>query len=289
MWISFCRVLLALVIPLTITGIVNAESTTPIRFGTTAVILQDQAGFLSRWGGYLGRRLARPVEFVQRSSYAEIGELLSKDQIDIAWVCGAPYVRHRDSWKLVAVPLHRGKPLYQSYLIVRSSDARTRSYRDLKGAVFAYSDPDSNSGYLVPQFEMLEQGVRPGDLFRKTFFTWAHQDTVRAVAVGLAQAGAVDGYIWEVLAEIQPELTARTRIVSKSAWYAFPPIAARSSLSPDLHESIRDALTGMSADQEGLALLSEMRLDGFIKGDDSLFDDIRRINLFVDSRYAQRP
>ena len=115
------------------------------------------------------------------------------------------------------MPLHRGKPLYQSYLIVPSTNTRTRSYKDLKGAVFAYSDPDSNSGYLVPQFQMLEQGVRPVDLFRKSFFTWAHQDTVRAVAVGLAQTGAVDGYIWEVLAQIQPALTAKTRGVSKSA------------------------------------------------------------------------
>ena len=289
MWISFNRVLFAVAMTVATGGDVIAESTTPIRFGTTAVILQDQAGFLSRWSHYLARRLGRPVEFVQRGSYEEIGELLSKDQIDVAWVCGAPYVRHRDSWKLVAVPLHRGKPLYQSYLIVRSSDARTGSYKDLKGAVFAYSDPDSNSGYLVPQFEMLELGVRPAALFRKTFFTWAHQDTVRAVAVGLAQAGAVDGYIWEVLAEIQPELTARTRIVSKSEWYAFPPIAARSSLSPALHRAILAALIGMSADEEGRELLKEMRLDGFIEGDDALFDDIGRINRFVDARYAQRP
>ena len=64
-------------------------------------------------------------------------------------------------------------------------------------------------------------------LFRKTFFTWAHQDTVRAVAVGLAQAGAVDGYIWETLDRIEPELTRETRVVAKSDWYGFPPIVAR--------------------------------------------------------------
>ena len=187
------------------------------------------------------------------------------------------------------MPLHRGKPLYQSYLIVPSTNTRTRSYKDLKGAVFAYSDPDSNSGYLVPQFQMLEQGVRPVDLFRKSFFTWAHQDTVRAVAVGLAQTGAVDGYIWEVLAQIQPALTAKTRVVSKSAWYAFPPIAARGSLDPKALRSIREALLAMATDSEGRELLQEMRLDGFVEGEDTLFDDIARIMLRVDARYASRP
>jgi len=267
----------------------HATASGPIRFGTTAVILQDQSAFLARWGRYLGTRLGRAVQFVQRGSYAEIGELLSKGQLDVAWVCGAPYVRHRDSWKLVAVPVHRGKPMYRSYLIVRSSDRRTRSYADLDGAVFAYSDPDSNSGYLVPQFEMLEQGLRPADLFRKAFFTWAHQDTVRAVAVGLAEAGAVDGYIWEVLAQIQPELTARTRIVSKSDWYAFPPIAARGSIDVQDLQSIRRALIDMTTDREGRELLREMGLDGFVEGDDSMFDDIARINRLVDARYAARP
>lgn len=101
----------------------HAESRDPpLRFGITAVILQDQNEFLAQWETHLESRLGRDVEFVQRGSYAEISELLSRDAIDIAWVCGAPYVRHRDRWRLVAVPLADGKPSYQSYLIVRTSD-----------------------------------------------------------------------------------------------------------------------------------------------------------------------
>ncbi len=274
---------------LLLVGALAAETPATLRFGTTAVILQDQSAFLAKWADYLGARLGRPVEFVQRGSYAEIGELLSKGQIDVAWVCGAPYVRNRGRWQLVAVPVNDGKPLYQSYLIVPASDRRTRRYADLAGAVFAYSDPDSNSGYLVPQYQMLKEGLRGSTLFRKTFFTWAHQDTIRAVAVGLAQGGAVDGYIWEVLSRIDPELTARTRVVSKSDWYGFPPIVAAASLAQDTLEAVREALVTMNADEAGRRLLGEMRLDGFTPGEDSLFDGIRRINDFVDGAYAQQP
>ena len=261
----------------------------PLKFGITAVILQDQSEFLAQWESHLEARLDRDVEFVQRGSYAEISELLSRDAIDIAWVCGAPYVRHRDRWRLVAVPLADGKPTYQSYLIVRVSDTHRHDYADLQGFVFAYSDPDSNSGYLVPQFEMLKQGFRSATLFRKTFFTWSHHDTVRAVAVGLAQAGAVDGYIWETLARIEPELTRETRVAAKSDWYGFPPIAARGSLAADDLEAIRRIFVTMDDSEEGRRLLGRMNLDGFVPGEDAWYDRIQQIIRFVDGQYAQGP
>lgn len=268
----------------------GAESpAAPLTFGVTAVILQDQDEFLAQWERHLETRLGRDVTFVQRGSYAEISELLSRDEIDIAWVCGAPYVRHRDRWRLVAVPVFEGAPRYRSYLIVRASDTRRRSYADLRGIVFAYSDPDSNSGYLVPQYEMLKRGLRSAVLFRKTFFTWTHQDTVRAVAVGLAQAGAVDGYIWETLARIEPELTRETRVVDKSDWYGFPPIVARASLAADDLDAIRRIFVSMDGNGDGRRLLGRMNLDGFVPGEDAWYDRIQRIIRFVDGRYAQGP
>ena len=267
----------------------ESHSRAALRFGVTAVILQDQSEFLAQWERHLETKLGRDVAFVQRGSYGEISELLSRGEIDIAWVCGAPYVRHRGRWRLIAVPVFEGEPRYRSYLIVRASDTRRRSYADLHGVVFAYSDPDSNSGYLVPQFEILNRGLRSATLFRKTFFTWAHQDTVRAVAVGLAQAGAVDGYIWETLARIEPELTRETRVVAKSDWYGFPPIVARASLAANDLEAIRRVFVSMSDNDEGRRLLGRMNLDGFVPGEDAWYDRIRQIIRFVDGRYAQGP
>ena len=76
--------------------------------------------------------------------------------------------------------------------------------------MLAYSDPDSNSGFLVPQYEMLRIGVNPITHFRKTFFTYAHRKVVQAVADGVAQGGAVDGYVWETLALRTPALDAES-------------------------------------------------------------------------------
>jgi phosphonate transport system substrate-binding protein len=37
--------------------------------------------------------------------------------------------------------------------------------------VFAYSDPDSNSGFLYPQYRLIMQGENPVSFFSRTFFT----------------------------------------------------------------------------------------------------------------------
>lgn len=256
----------------------------PIHIGTTAVILDDQVGFMRAWRDYLQPRLGRPVVFVQRGSYREITAMLLADQLDFAWVCGYPYVRHRDTFELLALPNYGGKPLYRSYLIVPAADSSTDGFGALAGKVLAYSDPDSNSGFLVPQYEMLRVGVEPTTHFRKTFFTYAHRKVVQAVAAGVAHGGTVDGYVWETLALRTPALTARTRVAHVSDEYGFPPIVARRSLDRPTYARFRDALLAMSDDARGRELLHELNLEGFLPPDDEPFKRIDRILAFVASR-----
>ncbi len=253
----------------------------PISFGLTSVILDDQADILNRWQVYLEQRLRRPVTFIQRRSYAEITDLLLKEQLDIAWVCGRPYVRHQNQFHLLAVPSYLGEPYYRSYVIVSAEDRNTRSIFDLAGKVYAFSDPDSNSGHLVPTVMLRKAGAEPESFFRKTFFTWSHRDVVEAVADGLADGGSVDGYVWDTLQLKDPELTQRTRLVSRSEKYGFPPLVTRPSLSPGEIQTLRDLLTQMNENPEGLKLLEEMNLDGFVQGNDGLFNSIRESVMYV--------
>lgn len=248
-----------------------------VRIGTTAVFLDDQVDFLNTWQEYLEQRLGQKVIFVRRGSYGEILDLLQRGELDLAWICGYPYVRYQNQFRLLAVPLFAGRPLYQSYLIVPHTDTRTRDYGDLKGTVFAYSDPNSNSGWLVPQYELAKRQIDPASFFRRSFFTLAHRKVVEAVAAGLADAGAVDGYVWETLAQQHPDLTAKTRVVYKSATYGFPPLVASRSLPERDFERAQRILLRMNHDAAGRALLTRLNLDGFVAGDDTLFAGIAAI------------
>lgn len=249
----------------------------PLRIGLTPVFLDDQVSFLTQWRIWLERRLVRSVQFVQRGSYREIVDLLRAGKLDFAWLCGYPYVRLHHELKLVAAPLWRGQPKYQSYLIVPADDTVSRSILDLRGKVFAYSDPDSNSGFLYPQYALMQAGHNPATYFSRTFFTWAHRKVVEAVGVGLADGGAVDGYVWETLAETHPALTRATRIVARSGDLGFPPFVARQGIPVGDFQAFRAALLDLSADPDGAELLRSLRLDGMIAVDASLYLEIARM------------
>lgn len=260
----------------------HAAETAPVRVGLTKVFLDDQMAFLLAWRRYLESRLRRPIEFVQRQAYREIVDPLREGQLDFAWICGYPYVRHRERLKLLAVPLFEGAPLYRSYLIAASDDTRVRSLADLQGKVFAFSDPDSNSGHLYTLYRLRERGAGASTFFARTFFTWAHRKVVEAVAAGVAQGGAVDGYVWEALALRHPELTRRTRIVERSPQFGHPPFAARASIPAAQFHAMQDVLLGMARDSEGRGLLKQLNLEGFVAGEPRLFDSIATMMRTVD-------
>ena len=269
--------LTAATLPLMAAAPARAAGLTPLRFGTTPVFLNDQIALLGIWKSYLEQRLHRPVVFVQRGSYREIVDLLRSETLDIAWLCGFPFVLYPQRISLVAVPRYQGKPLYQSYLIVPQSDSETSHVSQLSGRVFAYSDPLSNSGYLVPRAELIRAGHRPDQFFRRTFFTFGHRKVVQAVQAGLANAGAVDGYVWDTLVRQQPIETRGLRIAWRSPYFGFPPVVARSSLAKDERDAVTRALLGMRASERGSQLLGKLNIEDFTHASPALFDGIREL------------
>jgi phosphonate transport system substrate-binding protein len=246
----------------------------PLRFALTPVLLTSDLVMLEELKAYLARVTERPVHLVTRRTYQEITALLVSRQVDAAWICGYPFVAFRSELALVAVPLWKGRPLYQSYLIGRS-DLKAEALSDLAGTVHAFSDPDSNSGYLVTCAALVEMGTSPTRFFRQFFYTYGHRNVVRAVSAGLAASGSVDGYVYDVLGETEPELVARTRVIRRSELLGFPPVAcaAADSGSPAISR-LRDALVNMPADAHGKRVLGMLRLDGFSVEPPELFDGI---------------
>jgi phosphonate transport system substrate-binding protein len=248
-----------------------------ILIGTTPVFLDDRLGFLDAWRKYLEHRLDRPVAFVQRANYREVTDMLLEGAINCAWLCGYPFVRYHDRLQLLVVPDFKGAPLYQSYLIVPAEATSQKSLLQLYGKTFAFSDSLSNSGYLVPRYTLWSSGYDPDRYFQRTLFTWSHKKVVQAVSVGLVDGGAVDGYVWETLAKLNPDHTSKTRVAWKSQSFGFPPIVASRSMPPATAKALRNALTGMTQDTEGRQLLHQLNLDGFVTSSDHLFDPIEKM------------
>jgi phosphonate transport system substrate-binding protein len=252
----------------------RASAQDGFKFGLTPVFLSNDLELLALLRAYLTEAIGEPVELVSRRTYQEITALLVAGQLHAAWICGYPYVQFKSELDLVATPSWHGKPLYQSYLIA-AAGRPTGRWQELKGDIHAFSDPDSNSGFLVTRALLAENGLKPEGFFSRSFYTYGHRNVIRAVASGLAQSGSVDGYVWDVMREMEPALVDQTRIVRRSEWLGFPPVASPRALAGDPRIArLKEALTAMAGHEQGRKVLALLRLDGFVAAEPALFDTI---------------
>jgi phosphonate transport system substrate-binding protein len=227
---------------------------------------------------YIGTKLGRDVELVQRKTYQEINELLGLRQIDMAFICSGPYVTGKEKYgfELLATPQVQGSHFYRSYLIVNKESPFQR-LEDLRGRVFAFTDPKSNTGKLVPTHWLAQMGERPETFFDKTIYTYSHDNSTLAVARALVDGAAIDSLIWEYYHHKDPVFTARTKIIKKSDPYGIPPLVASGNLSQGLKTRIRQLLLSMHEEPEGKRILNELMIDRFVTPKEEWYNGIRQM------------
>ena len=233
---------------------------------------------------YIARNIGRDVQFIQRKTYGEINELLGKGQIDLAFICSGPYVTGKEKYgfELLATPEVQKSHFYQSYLIVNKT-SQFKGLEELRGQVFAFTDPDSNTGKLVPTYWLSQMAERPETFFSKTIYTYSHDNSILAVAKSLVDGAAVDSLIWEYYHRKNPIFTSKTRIIRRSEPYGIPPIVASGFLASDLKNRVRQVLFSMHRDPGGQKILSELMIDRFTPTQDAWYDSIRNIELKIAS------
>ena len=231
---------------------------------------------------YVGEKLGQEVQMVQRKTYAEVNFLMKEGRIDAAFVCSRPYVEgHRNfGMQLLCVPVCFGKTEYHSYFIVHK-DSAIQKLEDLRGKDFAFSDPLSNSGMLIPEYILAKMGQTPDSFFRQHILTYSHDNSIRSVAEGDVDAAAVDSLIWEYLNAKESNWSAQTRIIHKSAACAIPPVVVSAGIDQELKEKLRSTFLDMHKDSKGRRILKKVLIDRFTRIEDSAYDSIRQMESFM--------
>ncbi|MBI5634819.1 MAG: phosphate/phosphite/phosphonate ABC transporter substrate-binding protein [Nitrospirae bacterium] len=232
---------------------------------------------------YIGEKIGQPVQFVDREDYAEINKLVATGQVDVAFVCGGPYVDGRKEFgmELLAAPVAYGETVYYSYIIVRN-DSPYHQLSDLRGKRFAFTDPLSNTGKLVPTYMLAKMHETPDSFFGKYSYLGSHDKSIHAVAEGVVDGAAVDSLIWEYANRTSPKFTSKTRTILKSPPYGIPPVVVPKELSPELKDRLRKIFLDAHTDPKGAEILKKMHIDRFVTIDDKAYDSIREMKTWLE-------
>lgn len=129
---------------------------------------------------------------------------------------------------------------YQS-IIIAQKDSGINSLSDIKGRTFAFVDPGSTSGYMVPATAFLKAGITPEKDFKQVMYSGGHDSTIVAVGTKKVDAGAVADRIYERGCAKGLADCSKIKVVWTSPEIPNDPLLYRRDLSDALKKKIRDA------------------------------------------------
>lgn len=263
---------------------INVYAGETLKIGVAAMISpKETVKYYKELVDYIGKKIDIPVEMVQRESYDEMDTLLERGEVKVAFICSGPYVRDREKFgvELLVAPQSYGKPFYHAYIIVHK-DSPLNSIDDLKGKSFAFTDPKSNTGKLVPTYMVAKKfNTTPEKFFSNIIYTKSHDKSIEAVAKKVVDGASVDSLIYDYIAKKNPVYTSLTKIIEKSPPYGIPPVVITRAFDPNLREKIKGAFLNMHNDPMGKRILEGIMVDKFIIPKDSDYDSVREMEMWL--------
>lgn len=224
---------------------------------------------------YLAKRLGKKKgQFILVVDYAGVIAALQAGQVDVAYLSSFPYALATSRMKLhpLAMPWVKGSRDYHGILFVRA-DSPINTLQDLKGKTFAFGDPTSTSGYLLPRALLEKEGVF------SALKSWRNAGdatmVVKAVEAGTEDAGAAYQNVFEVVYRDTPQKAKLMRIIARTEDIPNGIYVARGDMPEEEVARLRQAFLDMNTDPEGRAAMLKAPNDKMVPADDRLFDHVR--------------
>lgn len=208
----------------------------------------DRLGRYDAYRKLLEDTFAVPVRLFPAADYAGVIQAFGAKQIELASMGSSGYAA---AWldtdgnvePLVVAVESDGSISYRSVMVTRA-DSGIDSLAAMKGRTLAWADPNSTSGYLIPNFELKKEGYNPATYFSRTAFAGGHEQGVVAVlqkqydacvtwasGVGDAMDGYSRGNLHEMVAKKMLKMD-QIRILWTSSPILNGPLTARKD-TPD--------------------------------------------------------
>jgi phosphonate transport system substrate-binding protein len=203
---------------------------------------------------------------------AEIGHLGPKSYVEAA------NNNYANVEPVAQLRLGNGALGYRSCLIVHA-DSDMFSPEDMAGKTFAFNDPNSTSGYLVPSmFFMSEMSVDPQKYFSKVIFSGSHEASILAVANRKVDVASTNLPDLQQLTRENKVPRGGLRVIWVSKLIPNDPIVVRKDLPASFKSAVQESLVSMKAKNPEAFKEIGAWLSGFVPADDGKYQVIRDLN-----------
>ncbi|MDP1683045.1 MAG: phosphate/phosphite/phosphonate ABC transporter substrate-binding protein [Burkholderiales bacterium] len=205
---------------------------------------------------YLGQQLGRQVQVRVGRDYEQHIDAVGLNSVDIAFMGPASYVKLTARYgakPLLARIEIKGKPILSGYIIT-SVNSALHNLTDLRGKRFAFVDPDSTMGTIVPRYVMQQAGVGLNHLGAYQHLG-GHKDVALGVLNGDYDAGAVKSEVYDELAPRGLRVLIKLPDVSEHLF------VTRADLPAKQIKLLRQALLQLKSAPNGAAILRAINKD----------------------------
>lgn len=231
---------------------------------------------------YLEKDLGMEVSVELPINYVAVVEAFGSKRADVAILNTFGYILANEKYGVEAhlKLINRGREEYWGEIIARVDGPK--SIKDLNGKKFAFVDPASTSGYLLPLRLFKQEGIK----IKEHIFAGRHDTVVTAVYQKQVDAGAAfytppdeDGTIKDarMLLKTQfPDIFDKVKILQLTGPIPNDPISIRKDLPEDLKKKICDSLIKYIRTEEGKQTLHKLyHITDFKAASDKDYDKVR--------------
>jgi len=231
---------------------------------------------------YLEANTPYKIKVVIPNSFIAVVEAFGTSRADIASINTFGYMLAHDRYGAEAklTVIRYGESTYKAEILARSGGP-IRKLEDIDGKKFAYVDPASVSGYMLPLKIFKEKKIKP----KETVFAMTHDNVVSMVYQGQVDAGAAfysppeKNLIQDARRLIKtqhPDVEERVRIVALTEPIPNDPIIFRKGMPDEMKKKIVDAMLKFAATPEGKAAMEPWSsVNGLIPATDKDYDTVR--------------
>ncbi len=223
-------------------------------------------------------RIARvSCAWVPAPSYQGLVAGLGRGEIDVAFFGGVTFAQARHRFGAVPLAMRDIDFAFTSVILVRAGDS-AQSLADLSGRRFAFGDSNSTSGHFMPRYFLRQEGLTPEQVFSGVAYSGRHDATIRMIADGRVDAGAVNGSLAYAMLASDTSAGPRLRVLWRSPPFTDYVWAARPGLDTDVRRRIQNAFLDLDLSQPAhRAALEHEGAGGYVPADPGEFDAIVEI------------